>query len=431
MQITIYRGTHEIGGSLIELMSNKRRILLDAGYPLFLQGMPIEQGLEKMPPDRLLDLGVLPAIEGLYFWDEPAFDAIIISHAHIDHYGLIPFINSQIPIYMSLGTKTIIELSQRFKICERYEINSKIFKMYEEFSVAGFSIKPYLMDHSAFDAAAFEISANGKNVIYSGDFRGHGRKSVCLDTFIKNASKGADLLLIEGTMLGRLNETVMREEQLEKQIILEAQQGCGPMLFQSSSQNIDRLVSFYKATVTLGKIFIIDVYTANVLSDLQSLGNNLPHPSADYPNIRVFFPYYLTQKVFNEIGPEYAKRFSKYHISKDNVHKEQGNIIMQVRPSMIKDIEKCDFRDGIFIYSMWQGYRSSPFQERFEKMLRGRNFADKMIHTSGHASIFDLTKLIEGLMSKEIAPMHTMVPDEFTKLFHNVVIKNDGESFDI
>ena len=34
MNITIHRGTHEIGGSCVELSSGKSRILLDFGIPL-------------------------------------------------------------------------------------------------------------------------------------------------------------------------------------------------------------------------------------------------------------------------------------------------------------------------------------------------------------------------------------------------------------
>ena len=185
MNITIYRGTNEIGGTLIELKTKNSRILLDAGYPLFLNGSSIDDKVAKMPYDKLLDLGVLPKIGGLYQWDTPSFDAVIISHAHIDHYGLMKYVHFDIPVYMSAGTKKLIEISQTFKICDAYSINTFIFEMYKSFAIGDISIKPFLMDHSAFDAAAFEISAEGKTVIYSGDFRGHVRKGVCLDMFIK------------------------------------------------------------------------------------------------------------------------------------------------------------------------------------------------------------------------------------------------------
>ena len=68
MNITIHRGTHEIGGTIIELQSDGTRILLDAGYPLFLDGKPIDNKISKLAPAQLLRLGVLPDIKGLYSW---------------------------------------------------------------------------------------------------------------------------------------------------------------------------------------------------------------------------------------------------------------------------------------------------------------------------------------------------------------------------
>ncbi|CFY07396.1 Beta-lactamase-like [Syntrophomonas zehnderi OL-4] len=244
MRLTIYRGTHEIGGTLIECSTEKTRLLIDAGYPLFLNGMPVETKAALLSPEKLLEIGVLPAIDGLYSWDKPSFDAVIISHAHIDHYGLTKYIHHDIPIYVSAGTETLIELSQTFKIYDSYPINAHKFKMYEPFSIGDILVKPYLMDHSAFDAAAFELKGEGKTLIYSGDFRGHGRKAVCLDVFIQNASKQADLLLIEGTMLGRLDEKVMTEDLLEEEIINEVKSRNGPVLFQCSRTVLLTLFSF-------------------------------------------------------------------------------------------------------------------------------------------------------------------------------------------
>ena len=175
MNIVIYRGTREIGGTLIELQSKNSRILIDAGYPLFLNNKPIDDAVVSFGHERLLMLGVLPMIKGLYAWDAPMFDAVIISHAHIDHYGLLKYINPAIPVYLSSGTRKIIEISQRFKLIDPISLTSFDFKMYEPFHIKDFKVMPYLMDHSAFDAAAFEISDHEKTVIYTGDFRGHGQ----------------------------------------------------------------------------------------------------------------------------------------------------------------------------------------------------------------------------------------------------------------
>lgn len=432
MDITIYRGTKEIGGTLAEVRSSTTRILIDAGYPLFLNNKPIKDDVAKKPYSELLALGVLPDIKGLYAWDKKGFDAVIISHAHIDHYGLLKYIHPLIPVYLSPGTQTLIRISQEFQICEKFELNVQRFNMYKPFQIGALRVMPFLMDHSAFDAAAFEISDNNKTVIYTGDFRGHGRKDVCLDRFINKARKGVDALLIEGTMFGRQNEEVMTEHELKERAIKKVRNIGGPVLFQASSQNIDRLVSFYRVSIRLNKIFVVDVYTANVLYELRQLKTNqLPYPSNDYPNIKVFYPYNLTQKIFNQIGDEYAKRFSQFHIPKDKLRAEQNKIVMAVRPSMRRDIEIAGLENGLFIYSMWSGYRDSDYQNAFEDSLKRAGFDEYELHTSGHAIPRDIHRVMTELEPKKIIPIHTMEPDSFIGLSDRVSLKEDGKSFDV
>lgn len=385
-----------------------------------------------MPYKELLALGVLPAIKGLYSWDQAGFDAVIISHAHMDHYGLLKYIHPEIPVYLSSGTETLIRVSQKFKIYDEFSHKARRFTMYVPFTIGNFAIKPFLMDHSAFDAAAFEITDGDKTLIYSGDFRGHGRKAICLQRFIEKAKKHADALLIEGTMFGRKDETVLTEHELEEMVLRKATGLNGPILFQASSQNLDRLVTFYRVAQRLKRIFVIDVYTANVLHELRLIGNNhLPFPSEYYPNIRVFFPQRLTQKIFHEVGEVYARRFSPYHISRKELNKIQKNIVMTVRPSMRRDLENSGLYSGLFLYSLWQGYRDNQYQKDFEDYLSREGFAIDMLHTSGHAVGADIHRVITELEPQLIIPIHTMQPQTFLNISEKVILKEDGVEFTI
>jgi ribonuclease J len=174
---------------------------------------------------------------------------------------------------------------------------------------------------------------------------------------------------------------------------------------------------------------VVDVYTANVLYELRKLGNNLPYPSSDYPNIKVFFPYRLTQKIFNEIGEEYAKQFSAYHISRRQLKEIQDRVVMLCRPSMHKDLEKSNLKNGVFMYSLWTGYRSSDYQQRFEKYLENSGFSLEVLHTSGHATISDIQRVIQGLNSQKIIPIHTLHPTHFLSLSDRTDVKTDGVKF--
>jgi mRNA degradation ribonuclease J1/J2 len=54
-----------------------------------------------------------------------------------------------------------------------------------------------LVDHSGFDSFAFLIESEDKKIFYSGDFRGHGRKSILFDNILKNPPKDIDYLLLK------------------------------------------------------------------------------------------------------------------------------------------------------------------------------------------------------------------------------------------
>ncbi|MFH0785747.1 MAG: hypothetical protein V2B20_27885 [Pseudomonadota bacterium] len=64
---------------------------------------------------------------------------------------------------------------------------------------------PLLVDHSVVDACSFLIEVEGKRLLYSGDFRAHGRKSVLFDRNVKYPPENIDVLMMEGTMMKRSN----------------------------------------------------------------------------------------------------------------------------------------------------------------------------------------------------------------------------------
>ena len=116
MKITIHRGTHEIGGSCVELRTQKTRILVDFGIPLVSsQGEPFDaKTLEGKSIEELKEQKLLPDIKGLYKNEEKSVDAILISHSHLDHYGLLNYVHPDIPVYLSEGAKILIEISNIF-----------------------------------------------------------------------------------------------------------------------------------------------------------------------------------------------------------------------------------------------------------------------------------------------------------------------------
>ena len=91
MNIIIHRGTHQIGGSAIEISTASTRIILDFGNELSLD--------EKYTPINLDIDGVTKGILDC--------DGIVISHYHMDHLGQLTSALPEIPLYMGELSKEV------------------------------------------------------------------------------------------------------------------------------------------------------------------------------------------------------------------------------------------------------------------------------------------------------------------------------------
>ena len=246
-----------------------------------------------------------------------------------------------------------------------------------------------------------------------------------------NAPKDIDVLLLEGTMMGNRDETFKTEKVVEEDFVHTIKNTPGIVLALLSGQNIDRIVSLYRATIRTGRTFVVDVYTANVLADLHDLAK-IPYPSKEFDRIRVFFPYRLSKKIAT-MGRKYLLyRFKTSKITKNEIMEKPDTMVMLVRSSMIPDLASLRGIDGAtVIYAMWQGYLNEPSMKPFLDFMQKKNMQLVPVHTSGHAYIKTLQKVVKTLQPKTIVPIHTFSPDLYKTIFPNVIHAIDREEIQI
>jgi len=102
MNVIIHRGAREVGGSCIEINSSTTTPLCDFGLPL-----SFEFGKDM---DAVLPEPLYTDITS----SRKKIDAVLLSHAHLDHIGLMGKLPSHIPVYMGTATSRQVQFIDRF-----------------------------------------------------------------------------------------------------------------------------------------------------------------------------------------------------------------------------------------------------------------------------------------------------------------------------
>ena len=88
------------------------------------------------------------------------------------------------------------------------------------------------------------------------------------------------------------------------------------------------------------------------------------------------------------------------------------------------------FEKDTFIYSLWEGYLQDDSMQKMMKFIKKKNMKFYPVHTSGHAEIDTLKKVVKKLKPGKIIPIHTFHPDKYGGLFSRKIERvSDGEVF--
>jgi ribonuclease J len=408
MNVTIHRGARQIGGNCVEVAAEGGRILLDLGVPLDAE----DSQKVDLPPTLKLRAAGKPLL------------GVLVSHAHQDHYGLWDRLDADTPVYIGGPSLRMLKAARPFVRAGRLPEKTVTYSDGVPFSVGPFTVTSYLVDHSVYDAHAFLVECDGKRVLYSGDFRTHGRKRGALGRLISRCPKPVDVLLCEGTTVGRGSEShsAKPEQDLEAEVEKVIRETKGIVLVSFSALNVDRFVTFFRAARHTRRLFLADVYTAEVL---VAAGNpKLPDPRKG--SMGIFLPSRMKSKIVREGNARVASKYRPHRIFPEDLRDYPKPLVMAFRDSMQKDLERAEcLARGTLIYSYWPGYlergRSDPRDWCKEHGLRF-----ELLHVSGHADPETLDKLIKGIQPRRLIPIHTESPEYFQKRYKMAEVWPDG-----
>lgn len=426
--ITIYRGSHQIGGCATEIKTGEHRIIIDVGANL-----PDSKTDNVMTDEELIDT----------VFDGRVCDGVLFTHYHGDHIGLYKKIPQDIPLYIGSTAKKILGiLTEKLdsiqgtveKGLPRIQSMKSYIPAQRIEAFGDIVVTPFIVDHSALDSYMLLIEAAGKKILFSGDFRDHGiiGEKNTLEKTIKEYIGEIDILITEGTMLSRIDEAKWNPVHTEEDLGKRARQlfkGNKHSVILVSSTNLDSIMEYYHA-LPWGMDFVCDAYQARlILATMEDKGK--------------YYKKYKPEMIHEKPRRLYIIGGMVGLGARQNCYEAQPSILMQKGFTMLARENKPIFAeimesmlDPLIIYSKWTGYLEGEHADPKIKKFIGNHRMEKL-HTSGHAYVETIEKLICQTNPKVIIPMHTECADKFSeieafaKYQDRVKVLDDGEEYSI
>lgn len=481
--ITFYGGVHEIGGNKFLVEDRGTRIFLDFGMQMGKAGLYFGEFLQPRNLNGMGDLfefDLLPRLPGLYRRDyarhinfdtrkEPDFDAIVLTHAHLDHAAYLHYIRPDIPVYCSEASRMILQTLQETGGNEEYLTFKRKFQVRtndkgekvkitgkdseeprkivefrsdnKRFKIDSIEVEPLPVDHSVPGVTAFVVHTSKASIAYTADLRYHGRRGKDTERFVEHCKKSdIDVMLCEGT---RVEETSsMTESDVESDVKRIVNGTKGLVVCSYPPRDLDRLLSFYNAAKETDRDLVIDMKQAYMLSLFQTSEawkNVFPKPKDK--RIKVYIPRknwglidkdrdYYSDRVVEQDYDIWEREFLDYNnaVTYQDVSAKQKDMIFYCSDYQLAQL--IDIRpkeNSSYIRSSTEPFNDEMAfkEERVKRWLVhfGLLFSEddwERSHVSGHGSGDQIRRVIEGSNAKTLIPIHTE-HEEYHKKWHGDV----------
>ena len=483
-KITFHGGVKEIGGNKFLVEDKGTKIFMDFGMSFSAENQYFSEYLKARGSNSLVDmieLGLLPNIKGLYRKDyakhmgldgdeDTEINAVLLTHAHLDHCAYIKYLRPGITIYCSEESKLIMQnldetgigeqyltLKEKFgfhegvkgstkgKMVKNKDVTMprdiKVFESYKEIPIDSIKVTPLPVDHAIPGVHGFILETSNGMIANTADLRFHGRRKKDTEKFVEKCSEASlDLLLCEGTRIHK--DSSLTEFDVEKKVTEIVNDTKKLVICGYPIRDLDRLQSFYLAAKKTGRDLVIELkqaYLLKLFSESEKLKDRYPNPTDSH--IRIYMPKgewglidkdidVFTRKLLDEDYHIWAREFLDYDNKIDyrDVSTNQSKLMFSLSDFKLQELIDINPDEGSnYIRSL-----TEPFDLEMEfKEKRIKNWFTRFglissekewhqVHVSGHGDGEQIKKVIDGAKAKKLIPIHTEHEEHFDSLHHNV-----------
>ncbi len=347
VRVHLHGGLNEIGGNKFLVEDGDDRIYLDFGTSLGARGRFFEEFLNPRTTTALadlLDLGLLPDVDGIYRQDlidladgvttrdlpesapayrertgQPFVHGVLITHAHVDHFQDLAYVDPTIPVHCTRTTRTMLEaidaiggsgvdsevVTLRRRTLEEMgggatfpgdlKVETETVQRHIEvcpehawFHLGPFRAMAIPVDHSVPGAVAFLVETpSGKRILYTGDVRFHGALTGRTKV-LREVTEGLapDLVLSEGT---RIAETGGDDEAGVQRDVHDLVQGAESLaVAEFGWKDTTRFDTLQQVAEATGRTLVISSKLAFLLKRLAHLREVPSEAPEAYDHVAVY-----------------------------------------------------------------------------------------------------------------------------------------------
>jgi len=421
--------------------------------------------------------GIWERYSGNSFFRRIEAQGVLLSHAHFDHCGCISYLRQDIPVYASLASALICKALQDTgggnrlnEICyiDPYELKDGLiqkvkstkgnpapavqrpFRAFgcqavtsevesfwgrcvasrglnytplkacgDEAVVAGLPIHFWPVDHSIPGAGAYAVKTSAGWVVYTGDFRIHGKKAHLTKQFIDEVAELEPVALIcEGTHPEV--ERPVTEGEVAANCYEVVKKETGLVVADFGPRNVERLLSFLEIAGETDRLLVLTPKDVYLLEALTVAGEpEVPDP---YMDERVAL--YLRPKVKRDLWEkELIARFEEgvpeKVVDAAKVKADPGGYILCFSYYDFHALLDIEPEGGTYIYSSSEAFNEEMLLDH-EKVRNwvdlfgfklygslGQNREKSGFHSSGHIHGPGIEELVERVRPDVLIPVHT------------------------
>ncbi|MGC9529775.1 MAG: MBL fold metallo-hydrolase RNA specificity domain-containing protein [Candidatus Bipolaricaulaceae bacterium] len=411
-------GADSIGGTKILLDTGRARLLLDFGLNYRLYGAYFEEHLRPRPARGLVDLwrlGLIPRAADLYrddLWPAdlspsgPALevDEVLVSHAHLDHCGLLGLVDPAIPVVAAPaawavmksvqdtgGTDFFSELAYvtprepqadpRALAAGRWqstpyqgraarlaggELTSDLAAFLSSppnprgrplrpglaaphpGTCGGLQVLAFPVDHSLPGALAYAVETDAGWVVYTGDLRLHGHHREDTVAFVEAARRlRPAVLIIEGTRAGPTGGKETSEQDVYRSASRIVRDSRGKLVVADfSPRQVERLATFLRIARESGRTLAVltkDLYLLEALATCRPDGGLV-----DDPHLAAFNDISINPRFWDQ---DLRRRHAGRLVDPREVGEDPGRFILAFSFWDLKHLLDVGETDVVYIYS--------------------------------------------------------------------------------